>query len=111
MPNKIRLDQINLNDVTNFVRQQVEIWANSTGVTTTQSFVIQIPSGVDTRAVTFPFTYPSGEYPKISLVLSNNSGEPYLGYYLSGITNTGFSIILSNTTRTANYYADILAKL
>lgn len=65
-----------------------------------------IPSGVGVQRFGFSGT-DFATAPNVFVQLLNNSGDPILSHYVSGINTSGFGLVLSNATITNNYKAMI----
>lgn len=68
---------------------------------------IVVPSGTGSVAVTF--SRDLGGVPLVIPVLVNDSGDPTLAYYPSGVTTSGFMMVLSANASTAGYRINYLA--
>jgi hypothetical protein len=66
------------------------------------------PSG-STSSTFISFGYTFGAVPKVFGTLWNNSGDPILGYEISGTNTTGFYLVLSDTAVSNNYHFDYFA--
>jgi hypothetical protein len=56
-----------------------------------------------------PFSGTFGSVPMVTYSIINNSGDPILAHYLSGITNSGFNIVFSAAPTTSNYNISFMA--
>lgn len=65
----------------------------------------QIASGVDNQFIGYGYTFSSK--PLVEATLINNSGDPILVFGISGKSNSGCYIQLSNITTTSNYFVDL----
>lgn len=68
---------------------------------------IVVPSGQASFPVTF--SRDLGATPLVIPILSNNSGDPALAFYPSGVTSQGFTMVLSAAPPTSGYRLSYLA--
>jgi hypothetical protein len=61
----------------------------------------QIDSGVNTQFIYYPQVFSVSPYVFPQLI--NSSGDPFLSYYVSGLTTSGFNLVFSNTVSSSGY--------
>lgn len=132
MKNPVRVKQIEANELLAFIQSGTSGHANQADVYATgqylldllqgiaasisgaldvtqfvNRFSVNLPTGVSSARLSYPMVYPIGIVPKIVLNIGSNEGAPSLAYYVSGKDPTGFNLVLSDSTYSYNYYANV----